>query len=38
MFVMSGVTGDDYNGCLSGEEFETLFRKLLKMYLRSLRL
>lgn len=37
-FGIAGVTGEHYSGCLSGEEFETLFRKLLKMYLRSLRL
>lgn len=32
------VTGDDYSGSLSDEEFESLFRRLLKRYLRSLAL
>lgn len=37
-FGIANVTGDDYSGSLTGEEFETLFRKLLKKYLRSLKL
>lgn len=31
------VTGDGYNGHLSDEEFEKLFRKLLKRYLKTLK-
>lgn len=34
---ISGVTGDSYAGSLSEEEFEKLFRKLLKQYLKSLK-
>jgi hypothetical protein len=30
------VTGDAYAGSLSSDEFERLFRKLLKRYLKSL--
>lgn len=36
-FGIANVTGDDYNGSLTGDEFEKLFRKLLKKYLKSLR-
>jgi hypothetical protein len=35
---ISGVTGDSYAGTLSDEDFEKLFRKLLKRYLKSLKL
>lgn len=33
--VIGGVTGDPYSGTLSCDEFEKLFRKLLKRYLKS---
>lgn len=32
-----GVTGNRYAGFLSSDEFETMFRKLLKRYLKSLK-
>jgi hypothetical protein len=34
---ISGVTGDAYAGGLSTDEFEMLFRKLLKRYLKSIK-
>lgn len=34
---LAGVTGDAYAGSLTDEEFEKLFRKLLKRYLKSLK-
>jgi hypothetical protein len=37
-FGIADVTGDDYSGSLSAEEFETLFRKLLKKHLKSLKI
>ena len=33
----SEVTGNPYSGFLSNEEFEAIFRKLLKRYLKSLK-
>jgi hypothetical protein len=35
--VISNVTGDPLAGSLSTDEFEKLFRKLLKRYLKSLK-
>lgn len=35
---IQGVTGESYSGSLSDEEFESLFQRLLKTYLRSLAL
>lgn len=34
---IDGITGDPYGGVLSDDEFEKLFRKLLKRYLKSLK-
>lgn len=34
---IANVTGGDYNGSLTGEEFEEIFRKLLKKHLKSLK-
>lgn len=35
---IADVTGDAYSGSLSDDEFEQLFRRLLKAYLKSLKL
>jgi hypothetical protein len=37
-FGIDNVTGDDFNGYLSDEDFEKLFRKLVKKYLKSLKI